>query len=388
MPIDDVETLISGAANTSKVEKKKSRETRRVKRNFIWKNDDYPEYIDTWGKKQTFSSLHTFLFPISFYTMKTLDTILLMRIWFFWTPSLSAKALQDLLDTTDCEVVFVVTNPDKPIGRNQDMTQTPVKTLALSHQIPVFTPWKIRENTEFFDTLRTFWCDYYIVVAYGKILPKEVLQMPKKMCINIHGSILPAYRWASPIQSALLHGEETTGVTIMEMSEGMDEGDILKIREIEIAKEETTESLFEKFMKISGPTLIQTLRELETWGITPLPQDASRATYCKKIEKEDGLIDWNQSAKEIYQKWQAYTPWPGIYTIYEGKRLLLEKISLVLSEEDSKNTGKVIKQSDWSIGVICGKWILTLEQVKLEWKKSQNIKDFVNGNQNFIWITL
>ncbi len=324
-----------------------------------------------------------------------------MRIWFFWTPSLSAKVLQDLLDTTDCEVVFVVTNPDKPIGRNQDMTPTPVKTLALAHNIPVFTPWKIRENTEFFDTLHTFWCDYYIVVAYGKILPKEVLQMPKKMCINIHGSILPAYRWASPIQSALLHGEETTGVTIMEMSEGMDEGDILKIREIEIDNQETTESLFEKFMKISGPTLIQTLRELETWGITPLPQDASRATYCKKIEKEDGLIDWTQSAKEIYQKWQAYTPWPGVFTHYEGKRLLLENVSVIPglsrnpeinnsslwisgfqhTQEWQSNIGQVLKLEDWSICVICGKWILTLEQVKLEWKKSQNIKDFVNGNK-------
>jgi methionyl-tRNA formyltransferase len=331
-----------------------------------------------------------------------------MRIWFFWTPGLSAKVLQDLLDTTDCEVVFVVTNPDKPIGRSQDMKPTPVKAVAMKHHIPVFTPWKIRENTEFFDTLRTFWCDYYIVVAYGKILPKEVLQMPKKMCINIHGSILPAYRWASPIQSALLHGEETTGVTIMEMSEGMDEGDILKIREIEIAKEETTESLFEKFMVLSWPTLIQTLRELETWGITPLPQDSSRATYCKKIEKEDGLIDWAQSAKEIYQKWQGYTPWPGIYTMYEGKRLILENVSVIPglsrnpeinnsslwisrflhTQESQSNIGQVLKLEDWSIGVICTKWILTLEQVKLEWKKSQNIKDFVNGDQNFIWYNL
>lgn len=309
----------------------------------------------------------------------------MVRIGFFWTPSLSAKVLEDLLDTTDCEVVFVITNPDKPIGRSQDMTPTPVKEVALKHNIPVFTPWKIPENTELFDTLRAFSCDYYIVVAYGKILPKELLECPKKMCINIHGSILPKYRWASPIQSALLHGEETTGVTIMEMSEGMDEGDILKIREIQIAREETTESLFAKFMELSWPALIQTLRELETWGITALPQDGSQATYCKKIEKEDGLIDWSVPAKEIYQKWQAYTPWPGVFTHYEGKRFLLEKVSLLWEDGHESVPGKVIKQSDGSIGVICGKWILTLEQVKLEWKKSQNIKDFVNWNQHFIW---
>lgn len=175
--------------------------------------------------------------------------------------------------------------------------------------------------------LAQYECDYYIVVAYGRILPPELLDLPKKMCINIHGSILPAYRGASPIQSALLYGEKETGVTIMEMSEGMDEGDILKIRTIMIDPEETSTSLFAKFAQLSGPTLIQTLRELEMGGITPLPQDASQATYCKKIEKEDGLIDWSKSAQHIYQMWQAYTSWPGIYTMYNSKRLLLEQVT-------------------------------------------------------------
>lgn len=165
--------------------------------------------------------------------------------------------------------------------------------------------------------MQSFACDYFVVVAYGKILPVEVLELPKNMCINIHGSILPAYRGASPIQSALLHGETETGVTIMKMSEGMDEGDILKIRTITIDSTDTAGTLFEKFAAISGPTLIQTLRELGAGGITPIPQDSTLATYCKKIEKEDGLIDWSRPAREIYHMWQAYTPWPGIYTIYE-----------------------------------------------------------------------
>lgn len=155
------------------------------------------------------------------------------------------------------------------------------------------------------------------MVAYGKILPKELLDIPTKMCINVHGSILPKYRGASPIQSALLHGEQETGVTIMRMSEGMDEGGILKIRHIKIGDDETSGTLFDKFAEVSGPTLIQALLELEHGGITPLPQDASQATYCKKIEKEDGLVDWSRSAQTIYRQWQAYTPWPGIYTIYE-----------------------------------------------------------------------
>jgi methionyl-tRNA formyltransferase len=310
-----------------------------------------------------------------------------ISVIFCGTPELSAAVLRDLIATPDIEVRAIMTNPDKPVGRSGDLMPTPVKWVWIKHNIPVFTPTKIRENIELFDILRSLDCDYLIVVAYGRILPLEFLQIPQKKSINIHGSILPKYRGASPIQSALLHWEIETGVTIMEMSEGMDEGDILKIRNIPIASDETSETLFAKFADISGPTLIQTLRELETWGITPLPQDDSQATYCKKIEKEDGLINWSRSAREIYRMWQAYTPWPGIYTIYEGKRFLLEVVSSEkwkVKSEKLGNLGTVIKLEDGNIWVICDEWILTLHQVKLEWKKSQSIKDFVNGNQKFI----
>ena len=343
----------------------------------------------------------------------------MIRVGFFGTPWLARDVLRDIISSHDFEVVFVVTNPDKPFGRDQAMKPSPVKECAMEKDIPVFTPTKIRENREFFDILRWFDCDYFVVVAYGRILPLELLQIPHKKSINIHGSLLPKYRWASPIQSALLHGEKETGVTIMEMSTGMDEGDILKLRTIPIDSRETSGTLFEKFSDISWPTLIQTLRELETWGITPLPQHSTQATYCKKIEKEDGLIDWAHSAEEIYHRWQAYTPWPGIYTVYDGKRLLLEKVSLFYHNEEwsdvaiqsfqsmdcftprvlpmlrkgarphnDKTIGQVIKLDDGTIRVICGEWILTLDQVKIEWKKSQNIKDFVNGNQQFIWYNL
>ena len=334
-----------------------------------------------------------------------------MRIWFFWTPYLAARVLEDLISQENIEVTFVVSNPDKPFGRDQILRPTPVKELALKEWIPVFTPEKVRNNTEFLDTIRGYDCDYFVVVAYGKILPMELLAIPKKMCINVHGSILPKYRGASPIQSALLHGEKETGVTIMQMSEGMDEWDMIFIEKIAIAEDETSETLFRKFAEISGRTLIKTLWWLESGELHPIPQDASLATYCTKIEKEDGLIDWNQSSTEIYHKWQAYTPWPGIYTMYEGKRLLLEKVSLLCHREersdpeklkgvpnsdwiaswtrnDEQEIGKVIKLETGKIGIVCGEWILTLEQVKLEWKKSQNIRDFVNGNQKFIWITL
>lgn len=307
----------------------------------------------------------------------------MIRIWFFWTPSLAKKVLDDICSSQNFEVVFVVSNPDKPFGRNQEMKASPVKELAIEKKIPIFTPSKIRGNTEFLETLRSFECDYFIVVAYGRILPLELLKIPKKMCINIHGSILPKYRGASPIQSALLFGEKITGVTIMEMSEWMDEGDILKIRKISIDRKETSETLFEKFSEISGPTLIDTLKELEHRGITSLPQNSEDATYCKKIEKEDGLVDFSKSAENIYHQWQAYTPWPGIYTNYQEKRLLLEEVSYESTSSDWP-IGTVIKKESGPIGISCGKWILLLEKIKLEGKKSQSIKDFINGNPSFI----
>jgi methionyl-tRNA formyltransferase len=310
----------------------------------------------------------------------------MIRIWFFGTPYLAGKVLQDLLSSSDFEIAFVVTNPDKPVGRSGELKSTPVNEIAKKYNIPVFTPIKIRDNEQFLQDIRAFDCDYFIVVAYGRILPVDLLSIPTKKCINVHGSILPKYRWASPIQSALLYGEKETWVTIMEMSEGMDEWDILKIRTIEVVHNETSETLFEKFAQFSWPTLIQTLRELETGWITQLPQDATQATYCKKIEKEHGLIDWSKRAEEIYHMWQAYTPWPGIYTMYEGKRLLLERVSIFYHcESDMQKIGTAVKLETGEIGVICGEWILTLLQVKLEWKKSQSIKDFVNGNQEFIF---
>jgi methionyl-tRNA formyltransferase len=175
----------------------------------------------------------------------------MIRIGFFGTPELAANVLHDLLLDVRFEVVFAVTNPDKPVGRSAVMTPTPVKTLARAHSLPVFTPSRIRENTDLFEMLKTYSCDYFVIVAYGKILPEEILCIPNKLCINVHGSILPKYRGASPIQSALLHGEKQTGVTIMSMSLGMDEGDILLIEPIHLEAAETSASLFEKFADIS-----------------------------------------------------------------------------------------------------------------------------------------
>ncbi|MBS9783821.1 methionyl-tRNA formyltransferase [Candidatus Gracilibacteria bacterium] len=306
-----------------------------------------------------------------------------MKIGFLGTPELAKQVLQVLLLEKDFEVAFVVTNPDKPVGRKKILTPTPVKVLAEKYNIPVYTPLRIRGNEEIYQTLQSYECDYFVVVAYGKILPADFLEIPKKICINVHGSILPKYRGASPIQSALLHGEKETGVTIMQMSAGMDEGDILSIEKIKVDTKETTSTLFNKFGEVSPKSLIKTIKNFDTGEISPISQDDSKATYCTKITKQDGEIDWNLSAREIYQRWQAYTPWPGIYSFFEEKKLALETVSFDENHDKSGQSGTVI-QNEKGVGVLCGEGILYIDTVKLAGKKSQDINEFIRGHKNFI----
>ena len=279
---------------------------------------------------------------------------------------------------------FIVTGEDKPIGRHQVLTANEVKTLALENNIPVFQPARVRGNTEFLEEIKTFDVDYLVVVAYGKILPLELLQIPKKYPINIHGSILPKYRGASPIQAALIAWEMETWVTIMVMSEGMDEGDIIDIKKIEIDVNETTETLFRKFAEVSGNFAIETIEKLNKWELSPKKQNTEETTYCKKITKEEWLLDFTKAAKELYHLYQGLTPWPGVYTLYKEKKLIIEKCFYEETTEMQWISGIVIQKEDKTVGVVCGKWLLTLQQVKLEWKKSQSVKEFLNGQQDFI----
>lgn len=316
----------------------------------------------------------------------------MIRIGFFGTPVLSARILQDFLHSKTFEVVFVVTWEDKPTGRHQILTASPVKELAMTHSIPVLQPALIRGNTEFLETVASYWVDYFVVVAYGKILPQELLNIPKKYPINIHGSILPDYRGASPIQAALIAGEKETGITIMVMNEKMDEGDVIDIQTIKIDSLETSETLFDKFEEMSGIFTLKTIEKLDKWFIVPKPQNHSQATFCRKITKEKWLLDFTKTAKELYHLYQGLTPWPGIYTLYKGKKLIIEKCfynphSNVLPGDKRGDIGTVIQEGD-EIWIICGKWILTLSQVKLEWRKSQSIKEFLNGQREFISFNL
>lgn len=310
----------------------------------------------------------------------------MIKIWFFWTPDFSLKVLEDLFNSKKFEISFIVTWEDKPIGRSQSITSTWVKMFWIEKWIPVFTPSKIRDNEFFFESIKKFEVDYLIVVAYGKILPQEVLDLPKKLSINVHWSILPLYRWASPIQSSLINWDTVTWVTIMKMSLWMDEWDIIDIMPIKIDKFDTWESLFMKFEEVSGKFLVSTILAYESWEKKLIPQNNEDATYCQKLVKENWELDFNKSAEQLFYLWRWLTPWPWVYTYFENKKLIITKCDYI---EDKINweIWEVIKWDFW-IWIICKKWILIILELKPEWKWTQSIKDFINWKRTFIWTIL
>lgn len=315
-----------------------------------------------------------------------------MKIAFFWTWEFSRNTLQWILDNPSIEVWLVVSQPDKPVWRKKIITPTPVKILAEENNIKVLQPEKLKNNIDFFKQLE--WFDFIVVVAYWKIVPNEVLEAPKYWCINIHGSILPKYRWASPIQEAVKNWDSETGLTIMYMSEWMDEWDILDIKKVNIDKLDKTEDIFKKFEEIGPNLLIDTLNWIVNWTIKWQKQNDSEATYCSKISKEDWKIDFeNETVFNIYNKFKSYTPWPGIFTYYNEKKFSIEDCDyneIDLSHDEEFNIWDVIELENehWAknteIWIICKWWILILKQVKLEWKNSMNILSFVNWNKDFL----
>ncbi len=317
-----------------------------------------------------------------------------MKIAFFGTADFSKNILADIISNGNLEVKLVVSQPDKPVWRKKELLATPVKALALENNIEALQPEKLRNNDEFFNKLRSLDLDFIVVVAYGKIVPKEVLEAAKHGCINIHGSILPAYRWASPIQESLKNWDTETWLTIMYMSEWMDEWDILSIQKIDIDIMDKTPDIFRKFEWFWAKLLIKTLKGILAWEIKWVKQDDSKATYCSKIEKSDWEINFEkQNIEEIYNKFRAYYPWPGIYNFYNDKKFSIEDCfynDIDLSNDEELSIGEVVEIEDEhnpknkEIWVICKGWILILKQVKLEWKKSMDILSFVNGNKDFL----
>ena len=304
-----------------------------------------------------------------------------MKIGFFGTPRLSAKVLQDCI-TAGLEVVYVVSQPDKPVGRSAKLVSSPVSNIALTQGIPLFRPEKIWDNEEFFLQVANHVVDYLVVVAYGKILPDKILKLPTVLPINIHGSLLPKYRWASPIQSVLLAGESLTGVTIMQMTKGMDEWAILSTESIAIEPQETSETLFKKFEQISGPFLIQTLTLYQKGEITLREQDDSLASYTSKFTKADGEIaPLQETALAVYHKYQAYTPWPGLWFSLEGRRYSLSGVSLLDAENIPAWYAK--RWSDGALQLGCWVGVLNIEKITPEWKGERLAADVFFASTEF-----
>ena len=298
-----------------------------------------------------------------------------MKIIFMGTPDFAAASLEALIDSRH-EIQAVVTQPDKPKGRKGELTPSPVKVIAKREGIKVYQPPKVRDE-EFVDTLRAYNPDVMVVVAFGQIIPLSILKMPKYGCVNIHGSLLPKYRGAAPIQWAVLDGEKETGITTILMDEGIDTGDILLKKTIKIDADETSGSLFDKLKALGAETILETLDELEKGSITPTKQGESPTAYAKMLTKAMGLIDFTRSAKELDCFVRGMDPWPSAYTLLAGKTLKLWKVRAV---EKSGKAGSVIEIGKESFTIACGEGAIEVLEVQLEGKKRMSAGDFLKGS--------
>ena len=294
------------------------------------------------------------------------------KVIFMGTPTYADAILAKLIDTDDIEVVAVYTQPDKPVGRKKVLTPPVVKVRALECNIPVYQPIKLREESVVSEILEIE-CDYIVVAAYGQILPKAILDHAP--CINLHASILPQYRGASPIQQTLLNGDKQTGVTAMLMEEGLDTGDILKIEIIDVDEDEMLEGLFDKLTQLAAKLTVDVLENFTS--LTPQKQDNTKASYCKKITKADGLISFDANAREIYNKYRAFTPWPGIY-LESGLKIKSMKRS---KQSFHGKVGEIVAIEKEFIVVTCKEGSVEIFNVQPQSKKEMSVISYINGKR-------
>lgn len=305
-----------------------------------------------------------------------------MKIIFMGTPDFSVGTLESLIEAGH-EVCLAVTQPDKPKGRGKEMQFTPVKETAQRLGIPVFQPKKVRDP-ECVEYLKGFQADVCVVVAFGQILPKEILEMTPYGCINVHASLLPKYRGAAPIQWSIIQGEQVTGVTTMQMDEGLDTGDMLLKTEVSITPEETGESLHDKLALAGAKLAVQTLEELAAGMLHPEKQGESPTPYAKMLDKKMGNIDWNQSAAAIERLIRGLNSWPSAYTFWNGKVMKIWKAG-VKSEESGNTTEKAVPGTILSVeknqfSVQTGEGVLQVKEVQIPGKKHMDVCAFLRGN--------
>lgn len=298
------------------------------------------------------------------------------RIIFFGTPSFAIPTLESLLQGPD-EVVGVVTQPDREKGRGRKIVDSPIKKLALQQGLALFQPEKAKEIA-FQENISALQPDLFVVVAYGQILTKSFLEIPKQGAVNVHASLLPKYRGAAPIVRAILRGEQVTGVTTMMMDEGMDTGDILLQAEVAIGEEETSETLRDRLSLLGAPLLLETVEHMKKGSIRPLSQEHSKASYAPPLKKEEGLIDWKKDARDIDLQVRAFNPWPVAFTHLEGQLLKIYKGETRKGKSGLK-PGTVIWVSSDSIEVETGQGSFVIKEVQLEGRKRMATREFLSG---------
>lgn len=302
-----------------------------------------------------------------------------MKIIFAGTPDFAAVALDELIQS-EHEVLAVYTQPDRPSGRGLKLKASPVKLLAEEHQLPVFQPISLKNDTEQ-AKLAKFQADVMVVAAYGMLLPGVVLNIPRLGCVNIHPSLLPRWRGAAPIQRSLFAGDKITGVTIMQMDIGLDTGPILLQREYKMAEDETSQTLHDKLARLGAQALLETLALLDQGKITPIPQSNEMVTYAQKIVKEEALIDWMRPAKILENEIRAFNPWPVAYTTWQNQTLRVWQAKALpqITHEPPRTLLNVTKEG---IDIATGDGVLRLLEVQLPGCKALSVADFYNAKRN------
>ncbi len=312
-----------------------------------------------------------------------------MKILFMGTPDFAVGALEALI-AAGHEITAVVTQPDRAKGRSGQLQAPPVKQCAMRHEIPVMQPARIK-NPEAVAELKKYAADVYIVAAFGQILSQEILEIPRYGCLNIHASLLPRYRGASPIQHVIIDGESQTGVTIMQMDAGLDTGDMLYKKRIAVEADDDYETLHDKLAVLGGEAIVEALPLLEAGRLTPVKQDDAASCYAPLIEKRMGHLDFTRNAAELERLIRGVTPWPSAYTSLRGKQLKIWKTALVSAEElaaccaledarlSDMTPGAVLRVDKDSFTVLCGEGALRILEVQSEGKKRMDTRDFLLG---------
>ncbi len=311
----------------------------------------------------------------------------LIKTIFMGTPEFGVRALEALLDSDFFDVIAVVTQPDKKVGRGLELSTSAIKKVAQKHKLTIYQPERIRNEVTLIKDLNP---DLIVVAAYGQIIPASILDIPKYGCVHVHGSLLPKYRGAACLQAPILNGEKYSGITIMKMDEGLDTGPILARKKIRLTKDETASSLHDKLAELGAPLLIKTLKKYIKGRLKPKKQNSRYATYVKMLKKEDGHINWHQSAEEIERLTRALNPWPGAYGYLTDEDLKINSVLFKLWAVRPKplkiNKYKIgqIFLYESALAVQCGQNALVIIKLQLEGRKVMEVDDFLRGNQSII----